>query len=171
MKKILLLLAFSAGALSTFAQTASKTDGGKFSIGIDAGLPTGNANNYSDFAIGGDLKYALAVAGNWDLSLSAGYTSFLGKTITVDGISTNAGDVKGIPVKFAGRYNFDGNAGFFAEAAVGAAFIQDGGGTTFLYAPGIGYALKNGFEIGARYEGWSNNGTVSQVALRAAYSF
>jgi hypothetical protein len=50
--------------------------------------------------------------------------------------------------------------------------LQDGGGTAFLYAPGIGYMLDGGFEAGVRYEGWSkSDGTISQIALRLAYNF
>jgi len=151
--------------IHSFAQTSAAKDGGKFSIGLDAGLPVGSASDYSNFAIGGDLKYALPVATNFDLSLSAGYSTYLSKTI--DGYKPE--DLKAIPVKVGGRYNFSG--GFFAEGQVGAAFIQDGGGTAFVYAPGIGYAWSNGLEAGVRYEGWSKNGTVSQLGLRIAYSF
>ena len=172
MKKILLLLVvLSAAAFNSFAQTSKSDGSGKFSIGVDPGLPVGNASNYSSFAIGGDLKYSIPAAENFDVSLSAGYTVFTGKTVTIDGVSGNYGDVKGIPVKLAGRYNFDGSTGFFAEVGLGAAFIQDGGGTAFLYAPGIGYAMDGGFEVGLRYEGWSKNGSISQIGLRVAYSF
>ena len=40
----------------------------------------------------------------------------------------------------------------------------------FAYAPAIG-AFVGGFEVGVRYEGWVKTGTISQVALRVAYSF
>lgn len=168
MKKILLLLVvLSAVAFNSFAQSSKSDDVGKFSIGVDPGLPVGNASDYSSFAIGGDLKYSIPAAENFDVSLSAGYTAFLGKTIN----GFKLPSIKGIPIKLAGRYNFDGSTGFFGEVAFGAAFIQDGGGTAFLYAPGIGYAMDGGFEVGLRYEGWSKNGSISQIGLRVAYSF
>jgi len=163
MKKILLFaVVLCLAAFGAFAQTSK--DGGKFSIGVNAGLPVGSASDYSNFAIGGDLKYSLPVATNFDVSLSAGYTEFIGK----GNLSAN---LKAIPVKLGGRYNFTGNNGFFGEAQFGAAFVQDGGGTTFVYAPGIGYAFNGGFEAGVRYEAWSKNGTVAQLGLRIAYSF
>jgi len=172
MKKILLLLVvLSAVAFNSFAQLSKSDDGGKFSIGVDPGLPVGDASNISSFTIGGDLKYSLPAAENFDVSLSAGYQTFLGKSVTIDGESFKYGSLKGIPVKLAGRYNFDGSTGFFAEVGLGAAFIQDGGGTAFLYAPGIGYAMDGGFEVVVRYEGWSKNGSISQIGLRVAYSF
>lgn len=172
MRKILLLaVLIVSAATASFAQTSKSSSGGKFSIGVDPGLPVGNASDYSSFAIGGDLKYSIPAAQNFDVSLSAGYSVFIGKTIDIGGTSIKAGDLKAIPVKVAGRYNFNGPVGFFGEVGIGAAFIQDGGGTAFVYAPGVGYAMDGGFEVGVRYEGWSKNGTVGQIGLRLAYSF
>ena len=173
MRKILLLTVLIVSAVTvSFAQTSkSKDSGGKFSIGVDPGLPVGSASDYSSFAIGGDIKYSLPAATNFDVGLSAGYSVFIGKTIDIGGTSIKAGNLKAIPVKLAGRYNFNGSTGFFGEVGIGAAFIQDGGGTAFAYAPGIGYALDGGFEIGVRYEGWSKNGSVGQIGARLAYSF
>jgi hypothetical protein len=172
MRKVLLLAVLIVSAVTaSFAQTSKSNSGGKFSIGIDPGLPVGSASDYSSFAIGGDLKYAIPAAANFDVSLSAGYSVFIGKTYNIAGQSISGGDLKGIPVKVAGRYNFNGSTGFFGEFGVGAAFIQDGGGTAFVYAPGIGYAADGGFEVGLRYEGWSKTGTVSEIGLRLAYSF
>jgi hypothetical protein len=157
--------------MASLAQTSKSTSGGKFSIGVDPGIPVGSVSDYSSFAIGGDLKYSLPAATNFDVSLSAGYSVFIGKTVNFFGQSIKASDLKAIPVKLGGRYNFNGATGFFGEVGIGAAFIQDGGGTAFVYAPGIGYAAAGGFEIGARYEGWSKNGSIGQIGFRVAYSF
>ncbi|MBS1521250.1 MAG: hypothetical protein JST50_09645 [Bacteroidetes bacterium] len=175
MRKVLLLaVLIVSAATASFAQTSksSSSGSGKFSIGVDPGLPVGSSSDFSSFAIGGDLKYSLPAATNFDVSLSAGYSVFIGKTIDLgSGVSVKAGNLKAIPVKLGGRYNFNGPVGFFGEVGLGAAFIQDGGGTAFVYAPGVGYAADGGFEAGIRYEGWSKNGTVGQIALRLAYSF
>jgi len=172
MRRILLLaVLIVSAATASFAQTSKSSSSGKFSIGVDPGLPVGSASDYSSFAIGGDLKYSIPAAQNFDVSLSAGYSVFIGKTIDFLGQSVKADNLKGIPVKLAGRYNFNGATGFFGEFGVGAAFIQDGGGTAFVYAPGVGYAADGGFEAGIRYEGWSKNGSIGQIALRLAYSF
>jgi hypothetical protein len=172
MRKILLIAVLIVSAASaSFAQTSKSSSSGKFSIGVDPGLPVGSVSDVSSFAIGGDLKYSLPAATNFDVSLSAGYSVFIGKTIDVFGQSVKVSSLKAIPVKVGGRYNFNGATGFFGEFAVGAAFIQDGGGTAFVYAPGIGYALDGGFEIGVRYEGWSKSGSIGQIGARLAYSF
>ncbi|MDO3625873.1 outer membrane beta-barrel protein [Mucilaginibacter sp. BT774] len=174
MRKILLMAVLIVSAVTaSFAQTSksSSSTSGKFSIGVDPGVPVGSVSDVSSFAIGGDIKYSLPAAPNFDVSLSAGYTVFIGKTIDFGGTSVKVGNLKAIPVKLGGRYNFSGATGFFGEVGIGAAFIQDGGGTAFVYAPGIGYALDGGFEVGARYEGWSKNGSIGQIGFRVAYSF
>jgi len=172
MRKLLLVAVLIVSAASaSFAQTSKSSSSGKFSIGVDPGIPVGSVSDASSFAIGGDIKYSLPAATNFDVSLSAGYSVFIGKTIDFGGQSVKLSNLKAIPVKLGGRYNFNGATGFFGEFGVGAAFIQDGGGTAFVYAPGIGYAADGGFEIGARYEGWSKNGSIGQIGFRVAYSF
>jgi hypothetical protein len=169
MKKILLAIALLSGAAaSSFAQTSGPKDGGKFSIGAEAGLPVGSVSDISNFAVGGSLKYEYPVATNTLVSISAGYTNFLYKSEFKD-LTGKSGEGF-IPVKAGLKYYF--NQGFFGEGQVGAVFAtESGGGTAFVYAPGIGYTFKGGFEAGFRYEGWAKNGTVSQLALRLAYRF
>jgi hypothetical protein len=170
MKKFLLALVVLTGAaFSSFAQTSE--DGGKFSIGVEAGLPLGDAGDAYSFAIGGSLKYDLPIAENLFANLSAGYTTLSGKTISgFDVPSLNA-----IPVKAGLKYFF--NEGFYGEAQLGAAFLstkvlgESHSTTAFAYAPGIGYKFAGGFDAGVRYETWSKDGSTSQLALRLAYSF
>ncbi len=170
MKKVLLMLTVICGlSVAAKAQTSSQT--GKFSIGLEAGLPVGNASDVSNFVIGGSLKYDHPVAENTFLTLSAGYNKFIYKSEFKD-----AGSFYAIPVKVGVKYFFD--QGFYGEAQLGAAFQTEkvtGLGsfhnTAFAYAPGIGYAFSPNVDMGVRYEGWSKDGTTSQVALRLAYSF
>ena len=172
MKKVSLLAGLIVSvATASFAQKSQSFTSGKFSIGIDPGIPVGSSSDFSSFVLGADIKYSLPAAQNFDISLSAGYSVFLGKSVDIGGSSFDYSDLKAFPVKLAGRYNFDGRTGFFGEFGVGAAFIQDGGGTAFVYAPGIGYTLDGGFEVGARYEGWAKSGTVGQIGFRLAYTF
>jgi len=171
MKKILLaLFVLGVTACSSFAQTKG-SDAGKFSIGIDAGLPIGDASNVYSFAIGGSLKYDMPIGSGAFVNLTAGYQSFLVKSSLKNaglGFPSSSGFV---PVKVGLKYYFEGQ-GFYGEGQLGVAFsTESGGGKAFAYAPGVGYTLDGGLDLGVRYEAWSNNGTVSQVALRVAYSF
>ena len=167
MKKFLLAtVLFVGAAVSGFAQSKDKV-----SVGVEAGIPVGNASNGYNFAIGGSLKYDHPIAASTSLTLSAGYTSFLGKTVTypiVGAVKTPAAGF--IPVKAGIKYFFA--PAFYGEAQLGAAFsTQSGGGTAFAYSPGVGYKFSDLVDLGVRYEAWSNNGTVSQVAARLGFSF
>ena len=168
MKKLLLCLAFLGfTAIAANAQSA-KSDGGKFSIGVDAGLPVGDAHKVSNFAIGGSLKYDHPIADQLFLTGSAGYTRFLYKSEIKDFVGKSGAGF--IPVKAGLKYYFDD--AFFAEGQLGAVFsTESGGGTGFAYAPGVGYSFAGGLEAGVRYEGWSKDGTTSQIALRVAFRF
>jgi hypothetical protein len=167
MKRILLTLAVLGGVVcSSFAQ--SKSDGGgKFSIGLEAGLPVGDASTYNSFVIGGSLKYAQPIASDLAFTISAGYSSFMGKTVG----GVKFGSTGFVPVKAGIKYNFA--EAFYGEAQLGASFgTASGSKTGFAYAPGIGYNFGGGVDLGVRYEGWSySGGTISQIAARLAYSF
>lgn len=171
MKKILLILALVAGTtLSTLAQKASKD---KFSIGLEAGKITGSFSNVVDFAFGASLKYNHSLADDLVLTGSAGYTylpyndDFKTATLGFGVASSGEGF---IPLKAGVKYFF--NKTVYGEGQIGAAIsTNSGGGTAFAYAPGIGIEFGGGADFGVRYEGWSKTSTISQIALRLAYSF
>ncbi len=50
-------------------------------MAVEAGLPVGNISKAYNFVIGGSLKYALPIAESTAFTISAGYSSFQGKTI------------------------------------------------------------------------------------------
>ncbi len=163
MKKVLLAAILVVGvAVSSFAQKG----GSQFSVGLEAGLPVGNASNAYTVAIGGSLKYEAPIATGTHFTLTAGYTSFQGKTIA--GIKIPAAGF--IPVKAGIKY-FLADA-FYGEAQVGAAFgTKSGSGTAFAYSPGVGYKFSDVIDLGVRYEAWSNNGTVGQIGARLGFTF
>ena len=165
---LFLLVILSVVAFRSFAQ--SSKDGGKLSLGLETGLPIADFNVTHSLAIGGSIKYDQPVATNTFVTLSAGYSSFIGKK--------NIRSFGFVPVKVGLKYFF--NQGFFGEGQIGAAFSTQGGagggnaiggGTAIAYAPGVGYSFNHNIEVGVRYEAWYKDGTVSQIGLRAAYKF
>jgi hypothetical protein len=164
MKKVLLLLTVLCGlSISSFAQSSKQ---GHFSIGFEAGLPVGDASDVYNAVIGGSLKYDLPIAAKTYFNVSAGYNAFLTKDRYKPFLGSSNGAV---PLKAGLKYFADQR--FFIEGQLGAAFSTESGGSTFfVYSPGVGYAF-DGFEAGIRYEGWSNNGTISQLGLRLAVNF
>lgn len=163
MKKVLLATMLFVGiAVSGFAQKG----GSNFSVGVEAGLPVGSTTNAYNFVIGGSLKYEAPIATATNFTLSAGYSSFQGKTVA--GVKFPSAGF--IPVKAGIKYFFADS--FYGEAQVGAAFAtKSGGGTLFAYSPGIGYKFSDVIDLGVRYESWSNSGTASQIGARLGFSF
>jgi len=166
MKVLLLLTVLSGLSIGAFAQSSS-SQGGKFSIGFEGGLPVGHAKDAYNAVVGASLKYDHNIAASTYLTGSVGYNAFLVKSQ----YKSIAGSTDGaIPVK-AGLKYFFGN-GFYGEGQLGAAFsTESGGGTAFVYSPGIGYDFGSGVDIGLRYEAWSKDGTIGQVGVRLGFSF
>lgn len=166
MKKLFLLALFAVTALSGFAQ--SSTGSGKFSIGAEGTLPTGDAADLFSYGIGGSLKYDHPLSKNVFVTLSAGYESLQVKSgFKRSGIKSSFGF---IPVK-AGIKGYVTD-GFFLEGQAGTVFsTEEGGNNLFVYSPGLGYSFKGGLEVGVRYEAWSNGGTMGQAGMRLAYRF
>lgn len=173
MKTQLLTLLFTAGiAVSSFGQSKSDSlsapkSGVKFSIGAEAGLPVGDASDGYNLVLGGSVKLEVPTTTSTWFTLSAGYNAFFLKSeFKGYGISSTSGFV---PVK-AGLKCYTSD--FFIEAQAGIVWsTENGGGHAFAWSPGIGYTFNKGFEIGARYEGWTNDGTVGQISARLAYRF
>nr|WP_067052861.1 outer membrane beta-barrel protein [Mucilaginibacter sp. L294] len=165
MRKLLLLFVIVAGAAFS-ASAQSSSESGKFSIGLEAGLPVGDAKTVGgNLFIGGSLKYDQPIATGTFFTISAGYTSLSFKD------TYGGGSLGYAPVKVGVKYFLAES--FYGEAQVGAAFgTKSGTGTSFAYSPGIGYAFGGGVDLGIRYEAWSKSGiTLGQVAARLAYSF
>jgi hypothetical protein len=170
MRKLLLVAVLIVSAASaSFAQTSKSSDVGKFSIGLETGLPVGSASDAYNFVIGASFKYEYPVAQSLFVTGSVGYNAFLTKSELKNlGAKSSYGF---IPLKAGLKYYIQD--GFFAEGQLGVVFsTESGGGSAFAYSPGIGYSFAGGFEAGLRYEGWPKDGvTTGQMGLRLAYRF
>jgi hypothetical protein len=169
MKTITKIIATSVAAVALFFTTTdANAQNQKLGIGLNIGAGTGGP----DFAIGGDLRYQIDVDKQLSIPITAGYTNLSSSTdIGNVTIKSNFGY---IPVKAGVKYFFDpSGAGLYGLAELGAGFgTTSGSGTSFVYSPAIGYAWSNGLDIGAKYEGLSQNGgSVGYVGLRIAYGF
>jgi len=176
MKKVLLIAAIAVASLSASAQTEKgKT---KFGIALEAGIPTGDAGDVYDLAIGGSLLLEHPITTSLNLTGSAGFTSWSIKNDVKDtykalGIDTESPSF--IPVKAGAKYYFAKN--FYAQGELGAAFgTKKGYDTGFIWTPGLGLSYpvsdKTDFDAGVRYESWSaNGGSTDQIAFRVALKF
>ena len=177
-------LGFAAFTFSAKAQTTTTpatSNGVKFSIGVDAGLPSGDIKNAYNWNIGGSVQADIPVANQLFVTVNAGYNSFQGKTI--DGIKATS--IQLLPVK-AGLKFFP-VANFYVQGEAGAAFALNKSDVgfdktaAFVYAPQVGYQFQLGggnyIDAGVRYEASTKfNSTVDDskvnfFGLRVAYGF
>jgi hypothetical protein len=176
MKKYLVTLAvFAAAVLHGFAQTTSVSpalkDGGKFSIGLEGGLP--NYQTTVNVIVGFSVKYEAAVGRHTCITISAGYNSFLNGRTAFD-LGSIPSAYGYIPLKAGIKYYVTG--GLFLEAQPGVTFATkrniDGDAIYGVYSGGLGYTFGSHIEAGIRYEGWISGETaISQTSLRLAYRF
>lgn len=178
MKKILLVAVFAVAALTTSAQTESKGRK-RFSIGLEAGLPVGDAGDLYSFGIGGTAKVEVPVSSKAFASVSAGYTSlsiekdFKNAFKSLTGIELEPQGF--VPVKAGLKYFFGKN--FYGAGELGAAIgTEKGAETLFAWAPGVGISYpvssKNDIDAGVRYESWSKDGvSIDQIGFHVALKF
>lgn len=159
------LFCLSANAQSTDKEKDTKS-GTTLGIGVEAALPVGKNSNVYSFGIGGSLKAAFPVGNSGDITLTSGYTNFSIKK------SFGSGSLGVIPIKAGYRYRFDGGGGFYVEPQAGyGVFTNSVAKGGFLYAVNAGFLPGNGFDVAARFESITNNGSFSYVGLRVGYNF
>ncbi|MBC7400544.1 MAG: outer membrane beta-barrel protein [Mucilaginibacter sp.] len=185
-----LVLALAGFTLSAKAQTnptSTKTtaSGIRYSIGVDAGIPTGKlADNYN-WNLGGSLQADIPVASQLFVTVNVGYNNIFGKDVTVGATTVKATNIQLLPVKAGLKFFPVQN--FYIQGEAGAAFVLNktkigaDNSTVFIYAPQIGYQFalsgSNYIDAGVRYEASTklistvNDSKVNFVGLRAAYGF
>jgi hypothetical protein len=185
-----LVLALAGLTLGAKAQTTTPVSGSttsstgvRFSIGVDAGVPTGSLSNGYNWNLGGSVQADIPVAHQLFVTVNAGYDNIFGKNVA--GTNVSATNIQLLPVK-AGLKFFPVN-NFYVQGEAGAGFAlnkADVGfnkSAAFIYAPQVGYQFQLGgqnfIDAGVRYEGSTkfnssiDNSKVNFVALRLAYGF
>ncbi|AYN02949.1 MULTISPECIES: hypothetical protein [unclassified Flavobacterium] len=162
--KMLLIAVFAIIYTSATAQQSTEIkkydQGFRLGFGLNGGIPT---NKVYSWSLGGDVRLQYDLSMKTSLTLTTGFTNlFVNKQ--------DLKDIGFIPAK-AGFKAFIWEDQFYVLGEVGAGFAVTNGynDTTFLWAPGIGYANKY-VDISVRYEDYTKFNT-NQVALRLAYGF
>jgi len=184
MKKVSNLIAGAAVAAAIFFGTNAKAqtitpDKFRFGVGVEGGIATGWAHNYSDAELGGTARLQYGVSNNLAITLTSGYYNFFGKNDPVTGQKYQSLGM--VPIKAGIKAFFTPNLYFSAEAGAGIetkAFARQGidedyvgKETKLILSPGVGYANKH-WDVGVRYENYSGqDNNYGLVALRLAYGF
>jgi hypothetical protein len=158
MKKFVLI-----ASLLLFGATLQAQEG--LNVGINFGLPVGDASDFSSFSLGVDANYLWNVTESLDVGVATGFTNAFGKTIEILGAEFDAEDVQFIPIAAAGRYHVTDR--FRAGADIGYAIgINDGNDGGFYYRPILAYGLTDAVEMNFSYTGISLDGfTWSTISL------
>jgi hypothetical protein len=191
MKKLLLALLISAGAISgVHAQNSSAPS---FSAGLDFGVPVGAVSNVYGSVGGIALKLESPLANSpLSLTLTTGYTFYVSKGGYSTGFydssygngSYSSGFVAGfVPVEAGAKVYVSRR--IFIEGDLGASFNVNANSSTytnnkvaFIYAPVAGVSIpvnpysKSMFDFTLKYEDRvETGGGFSQIAIGAAYRF
>ncbi|HTI60514.1 hypothetical protein [Mucilaginibacter sp.] len=188
-----LVLAFAGLAYGAKAQTSTPASSAKtttsngiiWSVGVDAGIPTGNLSNAYNWNLGGSVQADIPVVQNQlFVTVNAGYNNIFGKN-NIDGTGLDATNIQLLPVKAGLKYfpvshlYIQGEAG--AAFALNKSDLGFDNSAAFIYAPQVGYQFpiggKSFIDAGVRFEGSTKfNSTIDDskvnfVALRLAYAF
>jgi hypothetical protein len=183
---VLALAGFTLSAKAQTSPTSTKTTNGiRYSIGVDAGIPTGKLSDSYNWNLGGSLQADIPVASQLFVTVNAGYNNIFGKDVTVGATTVKATNIQLLPVKAGLKYFPVHN--FYIQGEAGAAFVLNktkigaDNSTAFIYAPQIGYQFalggSNYIDAGVRYEASTkltstvDDSKVNFVGLRVAYGF
>jgi len=171
MRKVILVLA------SFFVLSAIKAQSGKNQIGIasEVGIPMGDFKDAVKTGFGGSLKYLHGVGTAGQVSLTSGYTIYNAKDVP-SGYTVRSSI---IPILLGYRQNFSGvyvepqaGYGIYGSKFKGGGVDESNSDGAFTWAIGVGYAMEQGLDIGARYQSASkNSATTSLIGLHLGYNF
>ncbi len=167
MKKLILAVGVILLTVSSLKaqMKLSKENPLRYSIGGEASLPVGKFNQAGyNFGVGGSLQAEYKRFSEVGLLFNAGFLTYSQK-------SGNGGRSFSIVPVIAGiKYYFV--PGTYAQLAMGAAFRTTyGGGTNFIYSPGVGFNLTKKMDALIKFSGLTGNANFNSLGLRLAYNF
>jgi len=144
MKKLLL-----CAVLAVFGMISANAQEG-FKVGINMGLPIGDASDNSSLELGADVAYLWELSDEFHLGATVGYGTFIAKE--VHGYKPD--NIGFMPIAATAQYSI--TESIFAGADLGYALVLspsevDGG---LYYLPKVGYQ-NDLFEVYVGYKGFS----------------
>jgi hypothetical protein len=166
--------ALTFGVKASAQTTTNPGDVWRLGVGVEAGIPTGNLSNRSNFELGATARLQYDTQSNISFMLTSGYYNAFGKNVPVANTTVEFPSLGIIPVKAGLKVFASKNLYFSGEAGAGFEVSGTGGNnnTKLILSPGIGYANYKGLDIGLRYENFSGqDNNYGLVGLRVAYGF
>tara|TARA_B100000809_G_C14725472_1_gene382972 strand:+ start:56 stop:553 length:498 start_codon:yes stop_codon:yes gene_type:complete len=151
MKKLMLLAAVAVfGLLSVNAQN--------FNAGVSAGLPMGDAGDFTTFGVSLDVNYLWEVSEEFDAGIASGYQHYFGDSVTISGTSFDYEDFGFLPIAAAARYAVSEDFTVGADLGYALGLSPDGNDGGFYYAPKVQYGVSDSLDIVLAYRGVSLEG-------------
>ena len=161
MKKIILFVLFI-----TFAFTANA----QFSAGATLGLPTGDADDVSSFALGLDVNYMLESDSEFKYGLAASYLTYFGKTVEDFGDELDYDNVSFLPIAAAGRYGISDKLTLGADIGYAIGLSPSGIDGGFYYRPMVVYSINENISLNLSYSGVEvEGGAFTNIGLGVMY--
>jgi hypothetical protein len=165
MKKIVLLFSLLVSSMLFAQEEINITNTNSwFKAGITAGIPVGDANDASSFALGLDARGQYLVSPNFAIGIASGYTHYFGKD-DIDDFGT-------VPVAGFARYYFT-KSGVFIGSDFGYSFltnIENNAGGLYVN-PQIGYHNRDWNIYGYFQNTFAENDVkVQNVGIGATYN-
>ena len=168
-KNTLLLVILALVGLTAMAQSVDRSN---FKAGVLAGMPVGDASDYSTFALGLDVAHHWGVSELIDAGIATGFIHAFGESNSLgDGaITYKFEDIQFIPVAAALRIYPTYEFKFGADVGYALALNEnmDGG---FYIRPSIGYNITGNTELNVSYMSISNDWEFSMVAVGLLFLF
>ncbi len=158
----------------SFSSTAQYVDRTNFKAGLNAGLPVGDAGDFSSFSLGLDLAYHIGASELLDVGFATGFINAFGDTTTISGVGgsfeTEFEDFQFLPAAASIRLypTYDFKFGADVGYAVG---INEGNEGGFYLRPIIGYNITGNTELNVSYVNISNDGSFSIATLGILFLF
>lgn len=122
-----------------------------FNLGFNLGLPLGDIKDLSGLNIGVEASYLWDVSKEFDLGLTTGYTTFLGK---------EGYDALGyLPIAAAARLDLSESIILGVDLGYAIGINPSGVDGGFYYAPKLQYDISEDIDLVLTYKGISANGS------------
>ncbi len=157
---------FIFGSLLLLSLSATAQKNLKFSLGGELGAVTGDLGKIYSLAIGGTGQVDITLAPELALTLNSGIIALTGKDIPGTNLKYKSTGL--IPLLAGIKYYFRPN--LYGSGQLGTSVsTSNNGGSTFTYAPGIGYKFSDKVDALLKYTGYSESG--GTFGIRMAYTF
>jgi hypothetical protein len=165
MKKLLCI------ALMAFVGSVNAQEG-QFNIGLNVGLPTGDAADISSLSLSAEANYLFEISDTFQAGASVAYLYNIGKDINFAGFTATLEDFSFLPIAAAGRFAASEKFTLGADVGYALGISPKGNDGGFYYRPMVGFHITEMMMIQASYSGVRGDGgsTFSNFSVGAMFS-